>query len=280
MKNNIKKFLIINFGLIILCLGLHLFLIPANLAAGGVSGIGMIVKSYFPKMNIGILMLILNFILFIIAYIIIGREFTGYTIYASFFISGFLGILEKLLPIKNMFPEDLLINLIFGIVIQAIGLAVVFYQDASTGGTDIIAKIINKFTHIDLGKSLLLADFLIVIFAGIAFNPRLGMYAFLGVVLTGAVVDKAIAGFSTKVQIKIISNNNDEIINFIDSKLERGATFLKGYGAYSHDEKEIISVVLPRREYLMLRRHIKEVDPNAFITVSYVHEVIGEGFTY
>ncbi len=273
-----KKFFIVNIGIIIIALSQHLFLIPSNLAIGGVTGIGIILKNSFPNINIGIVILILNIILLIVGFLFFGKEFTGYTIYASVALSGAIGLLEMMYSARNFFPEDIIINLIFGIFIQAVGMAFIFYEGASTGGTDIIAKIINKFTSIELGKSLLLADFIISIWAGIEFSPKLGMYAFLGVLINGVVIDKIIAGFSTKVECQIISDNYKEIVKYIDVELGRGSTYIKGVGTYSGSDKNIIKVVLSRREYINLRRKMKELDPSAFITVHYVHEVIGEGF--
>lgn len=279
-KKMVRRFVLINIGLIITALALHLFLVPANLAVGGVTGLGMIVKAYIPSINLGVLMLCFNALLFLIGFLLVGKEFTGYTIYASFALSGMIALFEAVLPVKNFFPDDLLMNLIYGIILQGVGLAIVFYQNASTGGTDIIAKVLNKYTSLDMGKALFASDAIIAIGAGITFNAQLGMYAFLGILANGLIIDKVIAGFDTKVHVYIISTKNKPISQFILQELDRGATYLQGQGMYSYERKDVISVVLPRREYIQLKKFVAEVDPKAFIIMNYIHDVAGEGFTY
>lgn len=277
-SNIVTRFLLINFGLLIMALGLHYFLIPANLATGGVTGLGLIVQAYVPNINLGLLMLGFNIILFILAFILIGKEFGGYTIYASFALSGMIGILEGFFPVHTPISNDLMLMLLFGTLIPAIGMAIIFYQNASTGGTDIVAKIINKYTHLEIGKALFLADALVAIGAGFTFSPTIGMYAFLGILLNGTVIDKVIAGFETKVHTQIISSKMDEISSFIHNELGRGMTLLSGKGSYTGEDKNIISIVLSPRQYIRLKQFVREVDPRAFVIMSYVHEVLGEGF--
>lgn len=275
---SIKRFIIINIGLVTMALGYMYFLAPAKLAVGGVIGFAMIMNSYIPNLDTGVLMLILNVILFILAFFFIGFSFGGYTIYCSFALAFIISIMENTIEAKELFPGDLMITLIVGILIQGVGMALVFYQNASTGGTDIVAKIINKYSGIEIGTSLFLADFLITIGAGFAFSPLIGTYAFVGVLLNGIIIDKMIAGFSNKLQIMIISKKHEEILKYIFDELERGATYINAKGAYSNDEKMMLSVILSKREYLRLRTYIKKTDKEAFITVNFVHEVVGKGF--
>lgn len=274
----LKRFLFVNVGLIIMSMGLIFFLAPSKLAVGGVTGLAMVIQSYFPQANLGILVLIFNVILIILSFFLIGAQFGGYTIYCSIALSFMISFMEKYFEVGILFPDDLMITLVMGILVSGVGMAIVFYQNASTGGTDIIAKIINKYFHIDIGKSLFLADALITLAAGIAFSPRIGMYAFLGILLNSIVIDKIIAGFDIKSQSMIISEKHKEIRDYIIKDLERGATYLKVIGSYSGEEKMMINVVLSRREYIKLRRFVRSVDPRAFITMHYTHEVLGEGF--
>lgn len=278
MQAHLKRFTLINIGVFIMALGLYLFLIPANLAVGGVTGLAMVIQSYFPSVNLGLLMAVFNVILLILAFTVIGKEFGGYTIYCSFFLSAVIGLFEALIPLSGAIVDDMLINLVFGIVIQGVGMAIIFYQNASTGGTDIIAKIVDKYTHIGIGKALFLSDSLITLMAGLAFGPVLGLYAFLGIMVNGLVIDKVIAGFETKIHAMIISEKYELISAFIQSELNRGTTFFNGVGGYTLEDKRILSVVLNRKQYMALKHYIKDVDPKAFITMSFVHEVIGEGF--
>lgn len=261
-----------------MAVGLYYFLIPANLAVGGVTGLAMVINNVFPIMPIGIIMTISNIILFALAFLIIGKEFGGYTIYSSFLLSGVIYIFEIVTPMDKPIIDDLIINLIYGIIIQGIGMAIIFYQNSSTGGTDIVAKIINKFTHLDIGKSLLLSDLIIIILAGLTFGVKLGLYALLGVIINAYVIDNVIAGFNTKMNIMIISNKSEDINSYIIKEINRGTTLYFADGGFSGNKKTIINTIAGRKEYIKIKNYAKNIDPDAFISVGFVHEVLGEGF--
>lgn len=282
MKNkfNIKRFLIINFGTIILALGVYYFLIPANLVVGGVTGLSMVLNNLFPIIPIGIFMLVFNILLFILAFIVLGKEFGGYTIYTSLALSGIISVLEIITPLDGPLVDDMMLNLIFGILIHGAGMAMIFNQNTSTGGTDIIAKIINKFTHLDIGKSLLLADSLIVLSGAWVFGLELGLYATLGAIINTVVIDKVIAGFGTMIKIAIISEKEVEISKFITEEIVRGVTLFHGVGGFSNTDKRVINTIVSRKEYIRVKNKVKEIDPNAFVWISFVNEVLGEGFTH
>ncbi|MBV1758937.1 MAG: YitT family protein [Dethiosulfatibacter sp.] len=280
MKAKIKQFIIINIGLFILNCGMYFFLIPSNLAVGGTTGIAMVIGYLIPAIPIGVFLAIINTILLILAFIIFGKEFGGYTVYSSLALSVMLAAFELILPMAEPFTDDLFINLIFGIVICGVGMGIVFNQNASTGGTDIVAKIINRFTHIEIGKSLLLADFLVTLFAAFVFGARLGMYALLGIVINSIIIDKMIAGFNIKINMMIISNEADTINSYILNDLERGTTIYHAIGGYSKEDKKVINTIVSRREYIKIRDYVKKIDERAFVSISYVTEVEGEGFTY
>lgn len=157
-------------------------------------------------------------------------------------------------------------------------MGIIFNQGASSGGTDIVAKIINKYTHLDIGKALLLSDAVITLFAASVFGFEQGMYALLAVIFNGSVVDYTIQGLNVAMQVLIVSSMPDEIASFILEDLGRGLTFLKGQGGYSGRDRKVIYTVVSRREFVALRTFIKEKDPRAFISVSQAHDVLGEGF--
>ncbi|MGM0397058.1 MAG: YitT family protein [Bacillota bacterium] len=280
MKFNIKRFMLVNLGLIIMTMGMYFFLMPSNLAVGGATGLAMILSYLIPSIPMGVILAILNIILFVIAFIVLGREFGGYTVYASLALSGMIGLFEFVIPMTAPFTDDLFINLIFGILINGVGMGIVFNQNASTGGTDIIAKIINKYTHMDIGKSLLASDFLITLFAGLVFGARLGMYALLGIVINSFVIDKMIAGFNVKINMLIISGKFEPINSYVLTEIGRGTTIYHATGGYSNQEKRIINTIVSRSEYIKIRDFVKNIDDKAFVSISYVTEVEGEGFTY
>lgn len=277
---DIKRFLLINFGLLIMTCGLYFFLIPSDLAVGGATGLAMVISALIPQIPMGVILGIINVILFVMAFILIGKDFGGYTVYASFALSAIIAIFEFVVPMAEPFTDDLFINLIFGILIAGVGMGFVFNQNASTGGTDIVAKIINKYTRIKIGMSLLIADFLITLFAAYVFGPRQGMYALLGIVINSFVIDYMIAGFNVKINMNIISKEKDKINQFILDEIGRGTTIFHATGGFSNENRDILNTIVSRSEYIKIRDYVKEVDDLAFISIYKVTEVEGEGFTW
>ena len=278
MKKGVREFILINIGNMLLAGGIYFFLVPNDLAVGGVTGLAMVINHYLPFISLGALMIMMNIILFVIGFIFIGPNFGAKTIYASFSLSGMIWILEKVYPMKVPFTNDLLVELLFGILIGAVGMAIVFNQNASTGGTDIIAKILNKYFHTDIGKSLLMADFFVTLLAAIAFGPKIGMYALLGVILNGLTIDAVIGGLNSYNKVEVVSEKEEEITKFIIKELDRGATIYIAQGAYTGKEKRVITTVVGKKEFIRLKNFIKDVDKQAFIMTYTVHETLGEGF--
>lgn len=278
MKTSIKEFILINIGLLFVAAGVHFFLVPNDLAAGGVTGLSMVINSIVPQIPVGGLMLIMNVVLFIIGFIFIGSGFGVKTIYSSLALSGMVMAFEKLVPLKGTLTGDIFLELIFGILVSGAGMGIVFLNNASTGGTDIIAKILNKYFNINIGKGVLMADFFITLAAAFTFGIRIGLYALLGVLINGFVIDAVIEGLQTNKQVTIVTSEVDKVNTFIISMLGRGATIYSAKGAYSNEPKEIIQVILDRKEFIRLRNYIREVDKKAFISVYKVHETLGEGF--
>jgi uncharacterized membrane-anchored protein YitT (DUF2179 family) len=170
MKTSIKEFILINIGLLLVAAGVYFFLVPNDLAAGGVTGLSMVINSIVPQIPVGGLMLIMNVVLFIIGFIFIGSGFGVKTIYSSLALSGMVMAFEKLVPLKGPLTGDIFLELIFGILVSGAGMGVVFLNNASTGGTDIIAKILNKYFNINIGKGVLMADFFITLAAAFTFG--------------------------------------------------------------------------------------------------------------
>ncbi|MEA4825981.1 MAG: YitT family protein [Clostridium sp.] len=278
MKEKIKEYVLITIGFSILAIAIKFFLAPNKIAAGGISGIAIIIKHFIPSVSIGVLMLCMDAVLFTVAVIVIGGKFGAKTLYTSLGLSGLIAILDKFIPSNVAVTHDLLLATIFGTFISGIGMGLVFNQNASTGGTDIIAKIINKFVHIDIGKSLLMVDLVIAVIGGIIFTPELGMYGVMAVVLNGFMIDTVIEGLNTCKAIMIMSSQNELINQYIIKELDRGCTMFDGKGAYSGNNISVLYTVLDRKQFIKLKNYIKEIDKKAFITVSEAHEVLGEGF--
>lgn len=275
-KDNFKDFLLITIGILLVAISVVYFFEPNNIAAGGITGLAIVINHYIPFISIGPLVLIMDATLFVIALIVIGPKFGAKSIYCSLLLSTSMWIMQKFFPFT--ITNDLMLATIFGALIAAAGMAIVFNANASSGGTDIIAKILNKFFHFNIGKSLLIVDFLVTLLGAITFGINIGLYGLLSVIVNGVVIDKIIAGFKVKSEITIISNRNKEISQYILNDLERGCTFIKGVGGFTGKDTSLLYTVLDRSEFIKLKNHISSIDKNAFITVGEVHEVMGEGF--
>ena len=273
----LRDFILITIGIFLVAFSLEYFYIPAKIAAGGVTGIAIILNSFIPSFPVGAIILVLNLILFATAFLTIGGGFGAKTIYASYGLSLIMWVMEACLKPQAL-TDDLFINAAVGTIIVAIGMAMVFNSGASTGGTDILAKILNRYFHLDIGKSLLIVDFIVGIGGIMTFGIRIGLYAMLCIIINGTLIDRLIDGLNTSKELMVISRNEEDIIRFIIKELDRSCTVLTGYGGYTGEGTSVLYVVLNWREYIKLREYIKEIDPRAFISVNDVHEVLGEGF--
>lgn len=277
-KSLIKETLLIAIGSFIVALGVYYFMVPENLATGGVSGLTIVLNNYL-NIPISITNFIINVILLIIGFIFLGKEFGGKTIISVFFLSFFMYLMEFFYPATKPVTDEILLNLICGIVISAMGLSIVFNQNASTGGTDIIAKLLNKYFHLDMGKGLMAADIIVVILAFFTFGLQTGIVGAFGWFLNGIVVNYFIDGFNVKNEVVIITKHHEYVKNYIFQTLDRGVTLYKAEGGYTKEEKDIIVTILDRRQYFTLKKELKGLDPEAFVIVRTVQEVYGFGFS-
>ncbi|HZJ84710.1 MAG TPA: YitT family protein [Syntrophomonadaceae bacterium] len=278
MKTKIKEFLLLNLGAVMDAAGFYFFLAPNEIAAGGITGLSLIINTFFPGIPLGIIVLIFSIILLTIGFLLIGSTFGVKTIYCSITIPLLIWAFEYFIPLAAPLTNDTLIQLFFGVFISGIGLAILFNQNASSGGTDIVARILHKFYRIDIGKGLLMIDFLITIGAAFVFGLEKGMYALLGVILYGFVIDYAVEGLTISKNVTIITAEPDLVAKFIVEELDRGATVYKARGGFTDQEREVIVTIVKRLEFIKLRNYIQKTDENAFISVQDTHEVLGEGF--
>jgi uncharacterized membrane-anchored protein YitT (DUF2179 family) len=280
MMKKIKEMFLIHLGIFMVSCGLYFFLMPNNLAIGGANGMAIVMNYFTPSFSVGLIMLSFNVILFVASFIFIGNSFGLKTIYTSLAISFLIIFLEKYYPLSTSLTGDLFLELIIGIIISGIGVGIVFIQNASTGGTDIISRILHKYLQLDLGKGLLISDLAITLSAAFAFGFKLSMYATFGVIINGFIVDVFIQGINMRKEVTIVSQKYKEINGFIMRELNRGSTLLLGEGGYTLEEKKIIIAVMGRRDFGKLKNFISAVDPNAFVYLKSTHEVFGEGFRW
>ena len=277
-RRSIAEFLLLNLGLFITAMGISLFKTPNHFAIGGVSGMAIIANYFAPSLNVGMFMVLINAIFLLLALLVVGKDFASKTAYSSFVLSFFTWIIEAAYPLPAPMTPDTLLELCFAIMLPAVGSAIVFNLNASTGGTDIIAKILSKYTSLPIGLALMASDLLITIGAGMIFGIQTGLYCILGLIIKTSLVDVVIDSINVRKCFVIISDQHQQIERFIMEQLHRGATVHTAYGAFSHSEKRVITTVLSRRQAVMLRDFIRTVDKGAFITITNSSEIIGKGF--
>ena len=272
----IKEYLLTTIGVALTAIALEYFFFPCDIAAGGVSGIGLVVNKV-SGLDTSIVVLVLNILLFILAFIVLGKSFGAKSIYATVMLSVFMWIIEKILK-PGILTENMFLASVFGSILLGMGAAIVFHQGASTGGTSIIAAIISKFTPIGIGISVLLTDSFVCLLAISVFGVDKGLFGFFSVILIGLIIDKFIDGFNTCKQVFIITSKEKAIVNHIIKNIDRGCTVLNGNGGYTGSDVKIIYTVLNSNQFIALKKHVKEIDPAAFLTVNDSTEVLGEGF--
>jgi len=276
--DKLKSFLLINLGLFSTALGIYFFKMPNKFAMGGVSGLAIVIRYFAPNASVGYIMTLINVVLIVLGFLFIGKNFGNKTVYSSFALSGMVWLLEKIYPMPHALTDDMFLELIFAVLLPGIGSAIVFNLGASTGGTDIIAKILTKYMHVNIGKTLLMADFLITCSATIVFGIKIGLYSLLGLLMKAFVIDGVIENLNISKNMVIVSNSAEEVKNYIVKELKRGATIHMAKGAFTNEEKEVITTIVNRREAVALRLFIRKIDPKAFISITNTSEIVGKGF--
>lgn len=232
----VKEYGIVTLGVILIAVALEYFFMPYDIAAGGLSGFALVLNHYFPALSVAAIIFIGNIILYIIAFITIGPEFGIKTIYGSYLLSGVMWVIEKFFN-PGAVTSDIMLSTIFGALLTAIGLAIVFNVNASTGGTDIIAKILNKYTSFNIGIALLMVDFLVTLGGSLTFGLDKGLYAMLDVIATGPLIDKIISLLNEEKQTIIISDKNDQFAQYIEETLQMECKFIRGGEGYTENNK-------------------------------------------
>ena len=279
MGGKIIKAINIIFNSILIAFGMYFFLVQHNIASGGVTGISLIFSKWFSFFTVGQRSLFLNLILFILAFLLMGKEFGSKSVLSATVISLSLMYFEKFFP-NTIFSNDTIINILFGSGIVSYALSKIFFNNSSSGGTDIIAAIVNKYFGVALAKCLFSIDFLVVVMAVKEFGIEMAMYAVLSVIIQSFGFNYFIQGLGRKIAITIISDYNDEINSMILNKYRRGVSLYKSEGGYSHRKRDILLTVVPFRKYVPIRDDILKIDENAFVFTHTISEVLGEGFTY
>lgn len=277
-KKNIKEYLLTGLGTAICGTGIYYFLAPENIATGGISGLSIVLMHYF-DLPISTVAFIINMILLIMGFIFVGSEFGGKTIFSIFSLWITMKVLESISPGIGPATSQTMLNMIVGIIFFASGLALAFNQNASTGGTDILAKILNKYFNLSFGVGLLVADALVVAACLVTFGLETGLMGALGWYLNGLMTNYFIDGFQMKKEVTIITDHISDVKNVVNHVVKRGATIYHAQGSYTGKEKDVLVSVVNKNQYFKLKNSINEIDPGAFIIVRNVHDIQGQGFT-
>ena len=268
-----KEFLVITFATIIVASAVFFFMIPSQVSVGSISGLAIILANIIP-LKISLITFILNTFLLIVGFLFIGKDFGLKTVYTSILLPFVLGILELLFPNNLSITNDPFLDVISYIFLVSVGLAMLFNHNASSGGLDIVAKLLNKYLHMELGKAMSLAGMCVALSSAFFYDKKIVVLSILGTYLNGIVLDHFIFGFNVKKRVCILSEYEKEIKDFILHSLHSGATIYEAMGAYDNKIRNEIVTIVNKSEYATLMSFISKTDKNAFVTVYTVNEII------
>ena len=275
--NSKKRFLMMNAGLILLSLGVYFFKIPNGFVTGGVTGIGTILAPFTP-ISAGMWIWILNIALLVVGFMFLGKKTGAKTIYCSMAYSLLTVVLEKLCPISAPLTNEPLLELVYAMLLTSIGSALIFNSGASSGGTDIVALILKKYTNVNVGSALLITDFIVAASSFFVFGVVSGLFSMLGLFAKAFLVDSVIESLNTFKYFIVITSKRDEISHYVMDALHHGVSVNTVVGEYTKKERTMIHTVCRRMEAIRLRNKIKEIDPDSFIIITTSSEIIGRGF--
>ena len=273
LKNTIKEFILITFGTGIVAASIYFFMQPFHLTLGSVAGLAVILQDLF-ALKISTITMVINLLLVLLGFVLIGKEFAGKTVYASILLPVMIGILERLFPENSSLTGDAFIDMICYLFLISFGQSILFAQNASSGGLDIVGKILNKYLRMDLGKAISISGMCIAFSSIFVFDEKTVILSVLGTYLNGIVLDHFIFGSNIKRRVCIISARQKEILDYILNTLHSGATLYEAKGAFTDAISTEVITIVDKHEYRLLMNFIMKTDPKAFITVYNVNEVV------
>lgn len=274
MKKIIKEYAIVTVGTFLVSAAIFFFMIPSKIAVGSISGLSVML-SYVAPIPVSAWMLLFNAVLLVIGFLLLGREFGAKTVYSSILAPIYQYIFELGFPKIESLTGDVVVDTLCYLLIVAIGQALLFRINASSGGMDIIAKILNKYAHFELGTAMTLGGMCVAVSGFLVYDTPCVIVGILATYGNGIILDNFINGFNRRKRVCILSDKYEQIQEFIVTKLNRGVTLYQAVGGFKKSEKIEIVTILARNEYAILMNYLREVDENAFVTVSTVNEVVG-----
>lgn len=273
-----REFILMTFGTALVAIGTYFFKFPNHFSTGGVTGLAVILAQLLPSFTPSTYAAVINILFLLVGFFALDRGFGLRTAYCSILFSAMLQGLEWLAPLASPLTSSPLLELFFSVIFPALGSAILFNLGSSTGGTDIAALILKKFSSLDTGMALLCSDLFIAASALLVFDIETGLYSLLGLMLKSVMVDSVIESLNRKKSFFVITQNPQVACDYITYTLHRGATTWQAQGAYTHHESTVILTALSRGQAVALRRELKRKDPQAFIVIANSSEIFGKGF--
>lgn len=281
MYQKLKEFLLITSGTIITALGIYFFKFPNNFSTGGVSGISVVLSALLPNVSTAEFVMMINLSLLLLGFLIIGKGFGIKTVYCSTLLSFVLYLMEIFYPMSAPLTNQPTLEIIFAIILPALGSAMLFNSDASTGGTDVIAMIIKKFSDVNISSGLFIADIIIVLATLPVFGAETFLYSLLGFIAKVIFVDNILKSMNTSKYCTVIISPEflPQVTDYITNHIHKSATVSTAYsGAYNNEQKALLLVALNRKQAIALRGFVKSLDPKSFIVINNTSDIYGKGF--
>lgn len=271
-KDLVKEILILTGADLIIACAVFFFLVPSHTAVSSISGLAIVASNFLP-LSVATITLILNVALLFVGFFLCGSEFGFKTVYTSVMLPVFMGMFEILLPNYQSLTGDQVIDVCAYILVVSVGLSILFNRNASSGGIDIIAKVMSKFLHMEVGKAMSIAGMCVALSSGLVYDTKTVVLSIIGTYFNGIAIDYFIFGQNEKKRVCIISKKQEEVRNFILHELHSGATIYEAYGAYNMNLQTEIIAIVDKNEYQKLMKYMSETDPDAFMTVYTVKEI-------
>ncbi len=274
----VQEYLMLTLGTFLVAAGVYFFKFPNYFNTGGVTGLAVILNAVVPVVSASTFASVINLAFLVLGFVALDKSFGVRTVYCSVLFSAMLSGLEWLCPLTAPLTDQKTLELFFAVILPSLGSAILFNLQSSTGGTDILAMILKRFSSMDIGMALLYVDVLIAASTLYFVGMEAGLYSILGLVLKSVVVDSVIESLNRRKSFIAVTSCPEEVCGFITGKLNRSATFWEAQGAFSHEKKWVVLTALSRSQAVALRVYLKSADPNAFILVTNSSEIFGKGF--
>lgn len=271
-RHTVKDFAIITFGTAIVAISVFFFMLPSHISVGSGTALAMVLSNFIP-LPVSTISFVLNVVLLLIGFLLIGPEFGAKTVYCSLLMPIMLGILELIFPNFQSLTQDPLLDTICYILVVGVGLAILFPRDASSGGLDIVAKIMSKYLRMDVGHAMSISGMVVALSSALCYDTKTVVLSVLGTYFGGMVVDNFIFGLNIKRRVCVISDRLEEIVHFVIHDLHSGATLNEIIGAYDNTPRREMIAIVDKQEYRRLMDFVRQKDPKAFVTVYSVSEM-------